>query len=85
MPLTVLIDSRDSHRYIDPKVVERLKFPRRKNGKSWLVQLAIGAKKKVVQLVKSCPMDMNGISTKPYLKILPSGSYDCLIGMDWLD
>jgi hypothetical protein len=30
-------------------------------------------------------MDMNGLNTKAYLNILPLGSYDCLIGMDWLD
>ena len=28
---------------------------------------------------------MNGLSTKADLNILPLGSYDCLIGMDWLD
>jgi hypothetical protein len=28
---------------------------------------------------------MNGLSTKAYLNILPLGSYDILIGMDWLD
>jgi hypothetical protein len=39
-PFTILIDSGASHSYIDPKVVERFIFPRRKNGKSWLVQLA---------------------------------------------
>jgi hypothetical protein len=49
------------------------------------VQLATGAKRKVVELVKSCPMGMNGLSTKEDLKILPLGSCDCLIGMDWLD
>jgi hypothetical protein len=36
-------------------------------------------------MVKSCPMDMNGMNTREYLNILPLGSYDCLIGMDWLD
>jgi predicted aspartyl protease len=82
---TILIDSGASHSYIDPKVVERLQFPRSKHGKSWLVQLATGAKRKVVELVKSCPVDMNGLSTKEDLNILPLGSYDCLIGMDWLD
>jgi hypothetical protein len=49
------------------------------------VQLAIGAKRKVVELVKSCPLGMNGMSTKENLNILNLGSYDCLIGMDWLE
>ena len=49
------------------------------------MQLAIGAEKKVVGLVKSCLVDMNGLSTKAYLNILPLVSYDFLIGMDWLD
>jgi hypothetical protein len=47
--------------------------------------LATGAKRKVVELVKSCLVDMNGISTKVDLNILPLGSYDFLIGMDCLD
>jgi hypothetical protein len=82
---TILIDSGASHSYIDPKMVESLHFPRNKHGKSWLVQLATGAKRKVIELVKSCPVDMNGLSTRDELNILPLGSYDCLIGMDWLD
>jgi hypothetical protein len=36
-------------------------------------------------MVKSCLVDMNGLNTRADLKILPLGSYDCLIGMDWLD
>ena len=30
-------------------------------------------------------MDMNGLSTKYDLNIIPLGSYNFLIGMDWLD
>jgi hypothetical protein len=82
---TILIDSRYSHSYIDPKVVERFQFPRRKHGKSWMVQLSTGAKRKVIELVKSCLVDMNELSTKEDLNILPLGSYDCIIGMDWLE
>jgi hypothetical protein len=84
-PFTILIDSGASHSYIDPRVVESLHLSRRKHEKSWLVQLAIGTKRKVTELVKSCPVDMKGLSTKAELNILPLGSYDCLIGMDWLD
>jgi hypothetical protein len=82
---TILIDLGDSHSYIDPKVVEIFPLPRSKHEKYWMVQLAIGAKRKVVELVKSCPVGMNGLTTKEDLNILPLGSYDFLIGMDWLD
>jgi hypothetical protein len=82
---TILIDSKAIHSYIYPKVVEILQLPRCKHGKSWLVQLATRAKRKFVELVKSCLVDMNGVGTKEDLNILPLGSYDCLIGMDWLE
>jgi hypothetical protein len=84
-PFTILVDSGASHSYIDPRVVESFHLIRRKHEKSWLVQLAIGTKRKVTELVKSCPVDMNGLSTKVDLNILSLGSYECLIGMDWLD
>ena len=84
-PLVILIDSGASHSYVDPRVVESLHLMRSKHEKSWLVQLATGTKRKVTELVKSCSVDMKGMSTKAELNILPLGSYDCLIGMDWLD
>jgi hypothetical protein len=83
--LAILIDLGASHSYIDPKMVESLQLPRRKHGKSWLVQLATGAKRKVNEMFKSCLIDMNGLNTKADLNILPLGSYDFIIGMDWLD
>jgi hypothetical protein len=82
---TILIDSGVSHSYMDPRVVESLHLLRRKNEKSWLVQLVTRTKRKFIELVKSCSVDMNGLSTKVELNVLPLGSYDCLIGMDWLD
>jgi hypothetical protein len=60
-------------------------LPRRKLGKSWLVQLATGAKRKITEIVKVCSMNMNGLRIKSYLNIIPLGSYDYLIGMVWLD
>jgi hypothetical protein len=84
-PLVILIDSGASHSYIDPRVVENFHLTRSKHEKSWLVKLAIGTKRKFTELVKSCLVDMKGMSTKAELNILHLGSYDCLIGMDWLD
>jgi predicted aspartyl protease len=83
-PISILIDLGASHSYLDPKMVERFQFPRSKLGKPWLVQLATGAKRKINQMVKACPMEMNGLCTKDDLNIISLGLYDCLIGMDWL-
>ena len=80
--ISILIDSGSSHSYIDPKMVESLHLPRSNRGKSWLVQPATRAKRKVNEMVKSCLMDMNGLNTKADLNILPLGSHDFLIGMD---
>jgi hypothetical protein len=33
----ILIDLRAIHSYLDPKMVERFQFPKRKLGKPWLV------------------------------------------------
>jgi hypothetical protein len=82
---TILIDLGDIHSYIDPRVVEIFQLSRRKHEKSWLVQLATRTKRKFTELVKSCPMDMNALSTMDELNILPLGSYNCLARMDWLD
>jgi hypothetical protein len=84
-PIAILIDSGASHSYLDPKMVERFHLSRSKLGKPWLVQLATGEKRKINEMVKACPMEMNGLCTKVDLNIIPLGSYDFLIGMDWLD
>jgi hypothetical protein len=84
-PLVILIDSGASHSYLDHRVVESFHLTRRKHEKSWLVQLATGTKRKVIELVKSCSVDMKGMSIKVELNIMPLGPYDCLIGMDLLD
>jgi len=84
-PIAILIDSGDSHSYLDPKMVEIFHLSRSKLGNPWLVQLAIGEKRKINEMVKGCPMDMNGLCTKDDFKNIPLGSYDRLIGMVWLD
>ena len=50
-----------------------------------LVQLATGKKRKVSEIVKVCDVNLNGFPTRINLNILPLGSYDILIGMDWLE
>jgi hypothetical protein len=54
------------------------------NVKAWLVQLAIRNKRKVAKMIESFPFEMSGLHTQATLNILPLGSYDILLGMDWL-
>jgi hypothetical protein len=84
-PIDILIDLGASHSYLYPKIVENFQFPRSKLRKPWLVQSATGEKRKINEMVKTYLMDMNGLCTKTYLNIIPLGSYDFLISMDWLD
>jgi hypothetical protein len=84
-PITILIDSRASYNYINANIVEIFHFQRSKHKESWLVRLATGAKRKINELFKYCLIDMNGLNTKVDVNIIPLGSYDFLIGMDWLE
>ena len=83
--ITILIDSRASNSYISPNLVEKCHLKKSKLETASLVQLATGAKRKITEFVKVCPLEMNGMKTFEVLNIIPLGSYDVLIGMDWLD
>ena len=56
-----------------------------KLGKTSLVQLATGNKRRIHDMVRICSISLNGMNTSMDLNIIPLGSYDILIGMDWLD
>jgi predicted aspartyl protease len=84
-PVSILIDSGSIHCYIDPKIVDRLNLEKSKLGKSSLVQLATGTKRRIHEVVKICSISFNGVNTSVDINIIPLGSYDILIGMDWLD
>jgi hypothetical protein len=84
-PIAILIDSEESHYYIDPKIVDRFHLEKSKLGKESLVQLATGTKRRIPDMVRSCSISLNGMNTSMDLNIIPFGSYDILIRMDWLD
>jgi predicted aspartyl protease len=83
--VSILIYSGASHCYIDCKIVDRLNLEKRKLGKSSLVQLANGTKRRIHDMIRSCSISLNGVNTSVDLNIIPMGSYDILIGMDWLE
>ena len=81
----VLIDIRSSLSYICPTIIEKHKLPKDKHRKYWTFQLAIGTNHKVLEIVKNCSIKMDEMETQVNLNILPLGSYDILIGMDWME
>eukprot|EP00253_Pinus_taeda_P011976 PITA_11976 len=85
LTVSVLIDPGATSRYVSPKVVERCKLQSTKFKSPWLVQLATGAKRRVVAKIKDCAFTIAGQPVMEDLNVLPLGSYDILIGMDWLE
>ena len=66
-------------------MVEKCKLPVENFENSWLIQLATGAKRKVTCFVKKCAVVINQFKIFVKINVLPLGSYDILIGMDWLE
>ena len=71
--------------YIAPVFVEMSTLKKSKHRRSWLVQLATRTKEKVSEVVRECPLVMNGQVTYKDLNVLPSSSYDILMRIDWLE
>jgi hypothetical protein len=82
--VSVLIDPGSNLSYIAPKVVDKCKLQPQKHTKPWLVQLATGTRRRVAEVIPACQLMLGKSPTQATLNILPLGSYDLLIGMDWL-
>eukprot|EP00253_Pinus_taeda_P007271 PITA_07271 len=85
LPISVLIDPGATLSYVNPKIVERCNLQSVKFKNPWLVQLATGAKPKVTSKINNCSFTIADQPITADLNILPLGSYDILIGMDWLE
>ena len=83
--VSILIGPGAFRSYVAPKIIDICKLGKVKHDKPWLVKLATSTKRKFSEIVKECEVNLNGFLTKVNLKILPLGSYDVLIIMDWLE
>jgi hypothetical protein len=83
--ISVLIDPGATLSYVTPDVVESNKLKKLKHAKPWLVQLATETKRKVVEFISDFEFSLDGQNIRTNLNILPLGSYDMIIGMDWLE
>ena len=62
--VSILIDPGASLSYVSPSIAEKCNLSLKKFEKSWLVQLATGTKRKVVNYVESCEMFMRSSKLK---------------------
>ena len=83
--VSILIDPGASISYISPSIVEKCNLSLKKFEKSWLIHLTTRTKRKVVNYVESCNLLMSQFETQVKLNVFPLGSYNVLIGMDWLE
>jgi hypothetical protein len=79
--IAILIYSREIHSHISPNLVEIFNFEISKHEKSWLVQLATRTKRKINDIFKYFPLDMNGPSIVEDLNIIQLGSYSYWNGL----
>eukprot|EP00253_Pinus_taeda_P011178 PITA_11178 len=85
LAVSILIDPGATLSYVSPKIVERCKLQSTKFKNPWLVQLATGAKRRVGAKIRDCSFTIARQPVMADLNVLPLGSYDILIGMDWLE
>eukprot|EP00253_Pinus_taeda_P030136 PITA_30136 len=85
LTISILIDPGATLSYVNPKVVERCNLQSVKFKNPWLVQLATRAKQRVTAKINDCSFTIADQPITADLNILPLGSYDILIGMDWLE
>jgi hypothetical protein len=65
--------------------VDKLHLEKSNLEKSSLVQLATGTKRRINETVRGFPINLNRLNEIYDMNLILLGSYDILIGMDWLD
>ena len=83
--VSILIDPGASLSYVSPSIVGKCELSLKKFEKYWLVQSATETKRKVVNYIENCDLVMSQFKAQFKLNVLPLGSYDVLINIDWLE
>ena len=83
--ISILIDLDSNLTYVSPNLVKACNMKKNEFKQLWLVPLGTCTKRKVTIFIPNYVFFTNDLVTKAYLNYLPLGSYDLLIGMDWLE
>ena len=80
----VLFDLGASNSFISPSHVQRCGLVETQQVAKWKVKIATSSKVVTDCLVSGCVLDLGAFTTTVDLHILLLGSYDIVLGMDWL-
>ena len=83
-PHSMLFDSGAIDSFISPSLVTKCKLKAVKQGHGWQVELASASKVSMDLVVHKCRLSIGGFDTSVDLRVIPLGSYDVVLGMDWL-
>ena len=82
--LSILFDSSATYSFISPSIVGKCSLEVVKQGIGWQVKLASRTKVSTDSLIQQCKLDLREFTTSVDLQVIPLGSYDIVLGMDWL-
>jgi hypothetical protein len=80
-----LIDPDATESFISDVALKRIKVEAVKKDEFSFIEMASGAKQKVGGKVTGCILNLGEFVTRANLYITILGSYDVIIGMDWLE
>ena len=82
--LSVLFDSGAIDSFISLSIVSKCKLDAMKQYHGWQVELASGIKVSTGSVVHKCGLSLGSFDTIVDLRVIPLGSYDVVLGMEWL-
>ena len=83
--LSILIDPDATKSFIFGEALKRIKIKAVELDEFIFVEMALGAKQKVGGKVTGCALNLGEFVTRANLYVTILGSYDVVIGMDWLE
>ncbi|XP_073358271.1 uncharacterized protein [Aegilops tauschii subsp. strangulata] len=81
----LLLDSGSTHTFVDQALLERTKLPSEQLSEPLSVKVANGDKLQCTEYVPNVTWWLQGQNFTSPMKVLQLGSYDIILGMDWLE
>jgi hypothetical protein len=85
IPLSVLIDPGATDSFISPSTILRCGLTAHEQSNFRMVEMASGSQQSVGSMVRDCSVNIGGCDTKMNLYSTTLGTYDLIVGMDWLE